>query len=182
MKARWVSVVSLSATLFACSGGGQLYLAIGTGTEPVPGNHGTILFADGERVASNGQSLDNKESRLLTIVFLTDDAQNSKASGLKSSSGGAVATFDLSEGTYPNETKCSIVWDKKADEVDIDGAKYSRKNGTLFVVVKSKASKSKSWQLAPPVSMIKAKDLMTFAQKELTDVPEVQAAKPEAKG
>jgi len=155
----------------------SFYAISGTGIEPLPGMQGQVVWADGQLANSMGDIAPGaKMGRLLTFIFLTPGAGGNGSVGSGSDSGGPVAKFDLTNGIPPSKVDAKVEWAKKPDVVKIDGIKYDRANGTLFVIVKSPSSPGEVWQLRSASGTKQAKVLLAQAKKELPHVKAVQAA------
>ncbi|MBX3117613.1 MAG: hypothetical protein KF784_00990 [Fimbriimonadaceae bacterium] len=139
-----------------------------------------MVSVEGEKASSTGQVRGSGKRSLLTLIFMTPGATGN-GSESSTDSGGLVAKFRLSNGLPPNKVDAAAEWDKKADVVAIEGKKYDRANGTLFVIVKSPGSAAKVWQLNPPEGITEEKKLLVYAKEELKDNSAVQSASLDAK-
>lgn len=154
----------------------QNYALSRIGSNPLPSMQGEVAYADGEPASPNRQLSGAAKERLITFIFLTPGAGGNGSRGGGFDSGSSVATFKLTNGISPDNVDARAEWDKRTDVVEIDGAKYDRLKGTLFVIVKSPGSPGKIWQLVVPSGTTKDKDLLKLAKKELPNVKTVQAA------
>lgn len=163
--------------LGSCAGpDDQRYYAIGgSGTDPLLGMQGAVYWAEGQRVSPTGAMYAGAtDDRLLTLIFLTPGATGNGAEGESMGTGGVVATFHMTNGLPPGKVDADVKWDKRKDEVDIDGTVYDRSKGTLFVIVKSPGHSGEVWQLVLPSGRKKTEDLVNFAKNKLPSVKALQ--------
>jgi hypothetical protein len=169
----------LLAVVLICGGGFFLVRMSGQRGYAIGGGMGgrdewTLVNADGIPAGKYGEVYDGENKRLLTILFVAPGAEGQRSQSWDS--GSRVAVFDVPMGYGEKRVEMGATWDKVDDVVMIEGRKYDRRNGSLFVVVKPLGGTVDVWQLSyTPEGLPLDKVVLRHVKAELPYVDAVQA-------